>query len=216
MKFLFAPFLAVIISTSSLRAQSPAIVGGLGLNFIDGDINTSAFNFSAWGPDFSIIYVHPFENARWNVCAEISTSLSSQNYAQIVGDSNIGIPQMRISQHYFGLSMRYVLLREVNNYNPYEGMILPYLEFGGGYSLNKAEFLGTELSPGYVLQAGNENGMAAQIGGGILVFVTKKWGIEGNFKVRFGFSDIWDGATGTGDDNDVLVRGNLAFHYLLF
>ncbi|MDZ7846083.1 MAG: hypothetical protein U5L96_04620 [Owenweeksia sp.] len=178
-----------------------------------------------YGISYALKYLKPLQDERWVLTFEASMANINLNRAFGKGELEVNY-QNRFSQSYLGLGMRYYMSRKVNKYNPYRGMILPFVGISAGMvntvrngsrndNLAQIAFKNPPKDPtsGYEFTEGSTMEVNGQVEAGLVYVIDEAWSIEGSGLARPGFSDTWDGITGTTNTRDWFMSGSLGVQF---
>lgn len=215
-----------LILNQTGTAQSQSIYLGVGINSIRGEVTDKGLFDEDYGLDYSLRYLQPLSDERFVLTGEASFS-SANLYRTFSNEERTKIFLNDFSQTYVGVGLRWVFNNEVNKYRPYQGQILPFVGISMGavsttrditVDDNLPRFFKTEPKDpagGYEFHEGNTVEFNGQVEGGVTVVITPMLSISASGAARPGFSDTWDGITGTGSGNDWIVRTNIGVQYAL-
>jgi len=222
-KLIFTVSLYLMILSSGF-AQKQRIYLGVGINSIRGEVTDQDLFSEDYGLDYSLKYLQPLKDERLVLTGEANYS-SAKLFRTFSNEERTKIFLNEFSQTYVGVGMRFIFNREVNKYTPYQGQILPFVGLSMGavstsrnitVDDNLPRFFKTEPkdpAQGYDFHEGNTLEFNGQIEGGVTIVITPLLSISASGAARPGFSDTWDGITGTGNGNDWIVRTNVGVEY---
>lgn len=204
-RFLKLSFFLLIANLS--LAQHPSISFTPGLATIAGETTKFIQDPSEYGFNYRIQVIHPIWDQQLNGTFEA-------NYAYIPHKFTFsnGSYESKSLQTFWGIGLRYYLFDEIDEYNPYLGMVAPYVGLKIGWYSSKIRSVIRNNST-WEVPTEPQVAIAGRTTFGIAFGLSKRWMLDANMSITPDWQDGSDGIVGSSGFPDFYVSGGIGIQY---